>query len=176
MKITKLKSNPSNPRFIKDDNFKKLVNSLKEFPKMMELRPIIVDDKFIVLGGNMRYKALIELGYKEIPDEWVKQSKDLTEDEKRQFIVKDNLGYGEWDWDILANEWDKEELIEWGLDVIEKQDWGTLEYIDEAEQPNFSKKNLITIVVPDDYRDSIRDIEELIKHTLGDKYSGCEVK
>lgn len=117
MKLSKIKSNPNNPRIIKDFNFKKLCNSIKSLPKMMELRPIIVDENFIVQGGNMRLKALQELGYKEIPDTWVKQANDFTEEELREFIVKDNVGYGDWDWDMIANEWNTEKLKEWGLDI-----------------------------------------------------------
>lgn len=118
MKLSSIKNNPNNPRICKDDKFKKLVNSIKEFPKMMELRPIIINEDSIVLGGNMRLKALNELGYKEIPDNWVKQAKDLTEEETKRFIIADNVSGGEWDWELLANEWDSEELTEWGLDVV----------------------------------------------------------
>jgi DNA modification methylase len=113
-KITKVKSNPNNPRLIKDDKFHKLVNSIKEFPKMLEIRPIVVNDDMIVLGGNMRLKACKEAGLKEVP---VIKASDLTEEEQRQFIIKDNVSGGEWDWDMLANEWDVEQLDEWGLDV-----------------------------------------------------------
>ena len=117
MKITELKPNPNNPRLIKDDKFKKLCDSIQAFPKMMELRPIIIDEGNIILGGNMRFNALKHLGYKELPVEWVKQANELTEEQKQEFIVKDNVGFGEWDWDILANEWDTEKLEEWGLDI-----------------------------------------------------------
>ena len=117
MKINYIKNNPNNPRILKDDKFKKLVKSIQEFPKMMELRPIIIDNDNIVLGGNMRLKALKELKYKDIPDTWVKRAADLTDKEKEQFIIKDNVGFGEWDWDILANEWENEKLIKWGIDV-----------------------------------------------------------
>ena len=117
MKLNEIKPNPNNPRLIKDDKFKKLVNSLKEFPKMMELRPMVINKDNIVLGGNMRLKALKELGYKEVPDEWVKRAEDLSEEEQRQFIIKDNVGFGEHDWEMLANEWDLEQLEDWGLDV-----------------------------------------------------------
>jgi ParB-like chromosome segregation protein Spo0J len=117
MKLSKLKGNPNNPRICKDDKFKKLVKSINDFPKMLALRPIVVDENFIVQGGNMRLKALQEIGFKDIPDEWVKQVSDLNEDEKKQFIIKDNVGFGEWDWDDLANNWDAEQLTEWGLDI-----------------------------------------------------------
>jgi ParB-like chromosome segregation protein Spo0J len=117
MKTSQLKSNPNNPRLIKDDKFKKLCTSIEQFPKMMELRPIIIDENNIILGGNMRFNALKHLGYKELPAEWVKQASELTEEQKQEFIVKDNVGFGEWDWDILANEWDAEKLEEWGLEL-----------------------------------------------------------
>lgn len=124
MKISQIKTNKKNPRFIKDEKFKKLVNSIKEFPKMMELRPIIVDEDNTVLGGNMRLKALKELNYTEIPDNWVKKASDLTDEEKNEFIVKDNVGFGDWDWELLANEWNSEELEDWGLDLPKKKNNG----------------------------------------------------
>jgi site-specific DNA-methyltransferase (adenine-specific) len=114
VKINSIKTNPKNPRLIKDDKFKKLVNSIKEFPQMLELRPIVVDENNIILGGNMRHKACIEAGLKEV---YIVQAKDLTELQKDEFIVKDNVGFGEWDWDILANEWDTDKLTDWGLDL-----------------------------------------------------------
>jgi hypothetical protein len=112
--INKIKGNTNNPRIIKDDKFKKLVKSIKEFPEMLELRPIVVDEDMIVLGGNMRLKACIEAGLKEVH---ITVASNLTEEQKKEFIVKDNVGFGEWDWDMLANEWDNNNLIEWGIDV-----------------------------------------------------------
>jgi len=114
MNINEIKPNPNNPRIIKDDKFKKLVKSIQDFPQMLELRPIVIDENNIVLGGNMRLKACIEAGLTDVP---VKQAKDLTEEQKKEFIVKDNVGYGEWDWDDLANNWDEQLLTEWGLDI-----------------------------------------------------------
>ena len=114
VKISEIKTNPKNPRLIKDDKFKKLVKSIQEFPQMLELRPIVVDENNIVLGGNMRLKACIEVGLKEV---FIVKANDLTEQQKDEFIVKDNVGFGEWDWDILANEWDTEKLQDWGLDI-----------------------------------------------------------
>ena len=131
--ITDIKPNPKNPRVIKDEKFEKLKKSIKEFPKMMKLRPMVINSDNIVLGGNMRLKALKELGYKEIPDEWVKRADELTEDEQRRFIIADNVGFGEHDWEMLANEWDVEELKEWGLDIPE---WETPEVL-EAEEDDF---------------------------------------
>lgn len=114
MLITQIKPNPNNPRIIKDNKFKQLVKSIQDFPQMLELRPIVIDENNIVLGGNMRLKACQEAGLTEVP---VVQAKDLTEEQKKEFIVKDNVGYGEWDWDDLANNWDVEQLTEWGLDI-----------------------------------------------------------
>lgn len=117
MQLSELKPNPDNPRIIKDDKFRKLVTSIQDFPKMMALRPMVIDATGTVLGGNMRLKALQELKFKEIPDDWVKKASDLTEDEIKRFIVVDNVGFGEHDWDALANGWDLDELQEWGLDI-----------------------------------------------------------
>ena len=114
MKINLIKPNPNNPRVIKDDKFKKLVQSIKDFPQMLELRPIVIDENNIVLGGNMRLRACNELGLKDVPTIY---AKDLTEEQKKEFIIKDNVGFGEWNWDDLANEWDEELLVEWGLDL-----------------------------------------------------------
>jgi len=114
LKINKLQSNISNPRLIKQNKFEKLVKSIKEFPQMLELRPIVIDENNVILGGNMRYKACVEAGLKEVP---VKIAKGLTEEQKQEFIVKDNVGFGEWDWDILGNEWDNVKLGEWGMDL-----------------------------------------------------------
>jgi len=119
MKLSKLKNNPNNPRILKDDKFKKLVKSIKEFPKMMELRPMVIDKNNIVLGGNMRLKALKELDYKDIPDNWVKRADELTEVEKERFIIADNVGFGVWDWDELNENWDENNLIDWGLEIPE---------------------------------------------------------
>lgn len=114
MKINLIKPNPNNPRVIKDDKFKKLVQSIKDFPQMLELRPIVIDENNIVLGGNMRLRACNELGLKDVPTIY---AKDLTEEQKKEFIIKDNVGFGEWNWDDLANEWDSDLLTDWGLDV-----------------------------------------------------------
>nr|PZN48483.1 MAG: hypothetical protein DIU61_18650 [Bacteroidota bacterium] len=111
--ISKVKPNPDNPRIIKDDRFEKLVKSLKEFPEMSEVRPLVVNKDMVVLGGNMRLRAMKEAGWKEVPVEIV----DWPEEKQREFIIKDNIGYGEWDFEVLANEWDQVELEEWGLDI-----------------------------------------------------------
>ncbi len=122
MKLSELKTNPTNPRIIKDDKFKKLVQSLKDFPEMMEKRPLVCvtdtsDGKLYPLGGNMRLKALQELKYREIPDSWVMIADDWTEEQRKEFIVKDNVSFGEWNWDVLQSDWSFDDLENWGLDV-----------------------------------------------------------
>ena len=137
VKISKVKPNENNPRLIKDIKFKKLVTSIKEFPEMLKLRPIVVNKDMVVLGGNMRLKACKEAGLKEV---YILKADDLTEEQQKEFIVKDNVGFGEWDWDILANEWDVDKLDEWGLEVpsiedftgVEEQEIEFSEYLDEA--------------------------------------------
>jgi len=114
VKISEVKSNPNNPRIIKDDKFQKLVKSIKEFPEMLNIRPIVVNADMVVLGGNMRLKACKEAGLKELA---IIKAEDLTEDQQKQFIIKDNVGFGEWDWEDLANNWDAEQLTDWGLDI-----------------------------------------------------------
>ena len=131
--INEVKSNPNNPRIIKDDKFKKLVASIKELPQMLELRPIVVNEDMVVLGGNMRLKACKEAGLKQIP---IIKASELNEEQQRAFIIKDNVGFGEWDWDALANEWDAEQLEEWGLD-IPNMDAGELDDLSEQIQSSF---------------------------------------
>jgi len=113
--IQEVRPNENNPRFIKDYKFKKLVKSIKEFPEMLKLRPIVVNSDMVVLGGNMRLKACKEAGLKEV---WVLKADDLTEQQQREFIVKDNVGFGEWDWDVLGNEWNTQQLEDWGMEII----------------------------------------------------------
>jgi len=108
------KENETNPRYINKQNFKKLVNSLKEFPEMLEVRPLVVDEGFVVLGGNMRLKALKEAGFDEV---YINQIKSWTQEQKDQFIIKDNSSFGSWDWEILANEWNTEKLVDWGIEM-----------------------------------------------------------
>ena len=126
--IKEVKNNEDNPRFIKDAKFKKLVKSIKEFPEMLKLRPIVVNSDMVVLGGNMRLKACKEAG---LTDVWILKADELTKQQEREFIVKDNVGFGEWDWDILANEWDKQQLGDWGMDIILSD-----EDIEEIKNPN----------------------------------------
>ena len=133
VKLSVVVPNKNNPRIIKDDKFKKLVKSIQDFPKMLEIRPIVVDENNIVLGGNMRLKACKEAGLKEIP---IIKASELTEEQQRAFIIKDNVGFGEWDWDALANEWDAEQLEEWGLDVP-NIDAGELDDLSDKIEPSF---------------------------------------
>ena len=138
--ISQVIPNPTNPRIIKDDKFKKLVKSIEEFPQMLELRPIVVDSNMVVLGGNMRLKACLAAGLKEVP---IIVADQLTDEQKGEFIIKDNVGFGEWDWDLLANEWDVEALTDWGLElpfdntpVLEAQE-------DDYEAPSEIKTDII---------------------------------
>jgi ParB-like chromosome segregation protein Spo0J len=117
MKLKDIKPNPNNPRVLRDDKFAKLKQSIAEFPKMLSLRPMVIDEKNVVLGGNMRLRALQELGFTDIDEAWVKRSSDLTEEEKKRFIIADNVAFGEWDWDTLANDWEVVDLEAWGLDI-----------------------------------------------------------
>ena len=140
--IAEIKPNPSNPRLIKDDKFKKLVQSLKDFPEMANVRPIVVNQDMVILGGNMRFKAMKEAKWKQIPVEVV----DWDETKQREFIIKDNVGFGEWDWEDLANQWDAEELADWGLDVpgIAEEEVDAVE--DDYEMPD----EIQTDIVPGD--------------------------
>lgn len=125
VKITEVVANPNNPRVIRDDKFKKLVKSINEFPEMLQLRPIVVNDEMIVLGGNMRLKACKEAGLKEVH---IIKASDLSEAQQAEFIIKDNVGFGDWDWDMLANEYDDDELKKWGLDIPKFDSIGDLDY------------------------------------------------
>ena len=125
VKISKVKGNPNNPRIIKNDKFKKLVTSIKEFPEMLKLRPIVVDEDMMVLGGNMRLKASKDAGLKEV---WIDIAEGWTKEQKDEFVVKDNVNFGDWEWDILANEWDSVNLDDWGLDT-----WKNLDDIETSE-------------------------------------------
>lgn len=134
IKLSTIKPNPDNPRLIKDEKFHKLVKSLESFgEKMMPLRPIVVDENNIILGGNMRFKALKELKYTEVPEDWIKSTQDMTEAEKREFIIKDNVGFGDWDFDVLSNEWDSAELAQWGLDVWLPDELPDYDILDEDD-------------------------------------------
>ena len=165
VKLSDIRPNPNNPRVIKDDKFKKLVKSIQDFPQMLELRPIVVNDEMIVLGGNMRLKALEHLGIKET---YIIKASDLTQKQEQEFIIKDNVGYGEWDWDQLANEWDVEDLGEWGLDLpIIMGEPGEDELIDDLKNKPATMK--ITFDTPEQLQKAEIDIQELLDR----KYKGA---
>jgi DNA modification methylase len=150
--ISKVKANPNNPRIIKDEKFKKLVKSIQEFPQMLEIRPIVVNEEMIVLGGNMRLKACQEAGLKEVH---IIKASELTEEQQKEFIIKDNVGFGEWDWNDLANNWETEKLQEWGLDIP-----GFEGKVLEAEEDNFEvAEEIKTDIV-------IGDLFEIGEHRL----------
>jgi len=159
--ILNIKTNTSNPRIIKDDKFRKLVQSLREFPEMLEKRPIVVDENMVILGGNMRFMASKEIGLKEIDvivaDNW-------TDKQKKEFIIKDNINFGVWDWDILANEWSNEELNEWGLDVMAfNEDFGE-ESLTDDNIPEELDQVIITFSMPNyTYEKADDQIQQLIK-------------
>lgn len=172
MKLSDIKPNPSNPRLIRDDKFKKLVQSLKDFPQMMALRPIIIDESNIIQGGNMRFKALLELGYKDVPDEWVKQGKDLTEEQWREFVIKDNVGFGEWNFEDLANNLDAQELSDWGLDLpgfdVKSDEYGEGFSLKDGDKEPFQQ---ITFTLADEQATVIQNAISDIKHTEEYKYA-----
>ncbi len=168
MRINDIKLNPNNPRFIKDDRYQKLKNSIKDFPKMMKLRPIIIDDDGMILGGNMRYLAMKDLGFKEIPEGWIVKASELTEEERKRFIITDNIPYGDWDEDKLANEWDIGELQEWG---VELEDIELADEEDIEEEINIKEYKRIHILIsfhPDIYSEISNELE-IIKTKLTGK-------
>jgi ParB-like chromosome segregation protein Spo0J len=154
--INKVKPNPDNPRLIKDDKFFKLVKSIQEFPQMLDIRPIVVNDDMIVLGGNMRLKACKEAGIKDVS---IIMASDLTQDQQREFIIKDNVGFGEWDWEDLANNWDVNELSNWGLDVPTFMDADETIEIDEQPKKPSIKVSFDSIT---EVQAAENDIKELI--------------
>lgn len=130
--IGKVHLAPHNPRVIKNDKFRKLVNSIKEFPEMLKVRPIVVDEENMVLGGNMRLRACLEAGLKEV---YIIKASEFTEEQKQEFIIKDNSSFGEWDWDLLANQWDINDLSDWGINI-------PASYFDEDVEPEFDMDEL----------------------------------
>ena len=166
--LKEIKSNPNNPRVIKDDKFAKLVQSLKDLPEMANVRPIVVNSDMIVLGGNMRLKAMKEAGWKEVPVEIV----NWDEDKQRQFIIKDNVGFGEWDWEMLANEWDAEQLEEWGLDVtgwkLDPAQMGDEFTLPDGDKAPFQQ---MTFTLADEQAEQIKNAIADIKQTEEYKYS-----
>ena len=149
--IKDIKSNDNNPRFIRDTKFNKLKESITQFPEMLKLRPIIVNKDGVILGGNMRYKASLDIGLKEV---YILRAEQLTPEQEQEFIVKDNIGFGEWDWDILANEWDIDKLDDWGLDVP------VLPSLEEAEEDNYEEPEDLKVDVV------LGDLIEIGQHRL----------
>jgi hypothetical protein len=167
VKITEVIANPNNPRLIKDDKFKKLVKSIQDFPDMLNVRPIVVNKDMVVLGGNMRLKAIKESGIKEINVDIV----DWNEQQQKEFIVKDNASFGEWDWSDLANNWDSEELTNWGIDIIgfsNVEDLG-----EDFSLPNGDKSPFqqMTFTLADEQAEQIKNAIEEIKSTEEYKYA-----
>jgi hypothetical protein len=168
--ISSIKENENNPRSINKQKFEKLVKSVKEFPEMLKLRPIVVDKDNIILGGNMRYKACREVGLKEV---YIIQAEDLTDKQAQEFIIKDNIGFGEWDWDILANTFDNVELKDWGLDVWQPEeaiDYSVLDEIDLEEKIDNlydqTKKSVILEYPTEEYEKDVRPYIDKLK-TIG---------
>ena len=167
-KLSEVKLNPNNPRLIKDDNFKKLVQSIKDFPEMLDIRPIVVNADMVILGGNMRFKACKEAGLKEIP---IIIADNLTEEQQREFLIKDNVSGGEWDWSLL-NDWDSEQLEEWGLEVIgfdlESDELGTDFSLADGDKAPFQQ---MTFTLADEQAEQIKNAISDIKETEEYKYA-----
>ena len=166
VKITEVIANPNNPRLIKDEKFRKLVKSIQDFPDMLNVRPIVVNKDMVVLGGNMRLKAIKEAGHTEVAVEIV----DWNEQQQKEFIVKDNVGFGEWDWSDLANNWEIEELEEWGLDIIgfsNVDDLGEGFTLPDGDKSPFQQ---MTFTLADEQCVQIKNAIEEIKRTEEYKY------
>ena len=173
MKIEKVKAtevipNERNPRFIRDEKYKKLVQSIKEFPEMLEIRPIVVGADNVILGGNMRYRACLDAGLKEI---YIIQASNLTPKQVREFVIKDNVGFGEWDWDSIANEWDAAQLEEWGMDLagfdLNEEEFGEDFELDDGEKSPFQQ---MAFHLADEQAEKIKNALDDIKKTEEYKY------
>jgi ParB-like chromosome segregation protein Spo0J len=169
IKISEIKLNPNNPRLIKDDKFKKLVQSIKDFPEMLDIRPIVVNSDMIILGGNMRFKACKEAGLKEVP---IIIADSLTEEQQREFLIKDNTSGGDWDFEMLANEWDNEQLEEWGLDLlgfdIDADELGDDFSLPDGDKAPFQQ---MTFTLADEQAEQIKNAIADIKATEEYKYA-----
>ena len=165
MKISDIKPNPQNPRTIKDDNFKKLVQSIKDFPEMLDARPLVLNKDNVILGGNMRFKASKEAGLKEVPVKIV----DWSEEKQREFVIKDNVSGGDWDWDLLANEWDAEELDAWGLDLPKEwgQEYGEEFSLDDSDKSDYGQ---MTFMLAEQQQDVIKEAIAKAKTIGGETY------
>jgi hypothetical protein len=169
IKISEIKLNPNNPRLIKDDKFEKLVKSIKDFPEMLDIRPIVVNSDMVILGGNMRFKACKEAGLKEVP---IIVADNLTEEQQREFLIKDNVSGGEWDFEMLANEWDVEQLEDWGLDVggfdLDSDELGTDFTLPDGDKAPFQQ---MTFTLADEQAEQIKNAIADIKETEEYKYA-----
>ena len=169
VKISDIKPNPNNPRQIKDDKFIKLVNSIKEFPDMLDLRPIVVNKDMVVLGGNMRLKACKDAGLKEVP---IIIADKLTPEQEKEFIIKDNVSGGEWDWGMLANEWNSEDLDDWGVDVggfdLDADKLGEDFTLPDGDKAPFQQ---MTFTLADEQAEQIKNAISDIKETEEYKYA-----
>jgi ParB-like chromosome segregation protein Spo0J len=168
-KISEIKLNPNNPRLIKDDKFTKLVQSIKDFPEMLDIRPIVVNADMVILGGNMRFKACKEAGLKEVP---IIVADNLTEEQQREFLIKDNTSGGEWDFEMLANEWDVEQLDAWGLDVggfdLDSDELSTDFSLPDGDKAPFQQ---MTFTLADEQAEQIKNAIADIKETEEYKYA-----
>ena len=167
VKISKVVPNENNPRFIKDSKFKKLVKSIQDFPEMLKLRPIVVNKDMVVLGGNMRLKACKEAGLKEV---YILKADELTDEQQQEFIVKDNVGFGEWDWDALGNEWNSVQLEDWGMDNWQNMD--DIETSDDFSLPDGEKEPFQqqTYTLADEQAEQIKNAIADVKKTEEYKY------
>lgn len=173
-KVNDIKLNPNNPRIIKDDKFKKLVKSIQEFPEMLDIRPIVVNADMVILGGNMRFKACKEAGLKEVP---IIIADNLTEEQQKQFLIKDNVSGGEWDFEMLSTEWDVEQLEDWGLDIPELKAIDDSEEGDEIKIPKslqvIPKKEYILIMADED-SEEWQELQNIFKCGLV-RQGGCKI-
>jgi len=164
--IKDIKLNPSNPRTISDEKLAKLTKSIKDFPEMLKLRPIVVNNDMVVLGGNMRLKAAEAAGLTEIP---ILKASDLTQEQQREFIIKDNVGFGEWDWELIGLDWDSEVLSEWGMEVVSDTGWGEDFELPDGDKEPFQQ---MTFTLADEQAVIIQDAIKAIKQT--DNYKEVE--
>lgn len=144
IKLNSIKPNPNNPRIIRNEKFEKLKRSIEEFPEMMELRPIVVDETNTIIGGNMRFRALQELGKKEVPNNWIKKASELTEDQKKRFVITDNASFGEWEWEAIKSDWDLSFVVDWGVDIPEFEPEKVQAKEDDYEIPDEIKTDIVS--------------------------------
>ena len=170
--IKRVMPNPNNPRAIRDARFEKLKQSIIDFPEMLEKRPLVCyteGKNYIVLGGNMRLKALQDIGHGEVP---IMLADDWTEEQRAQFLIKDNVGFGEWDWNTLANEWDADKLEAWGLDLpgfkVNSDELGTEFSLPDGDKAPFQQ---MTFTMADEQAEQIKMAISDIKLTNEYKYS-----